>query len=187
MLSRPGAGPLLPSRDQQTAVNPLLKILANPLGLLRVASGHCVCHKSGITHWKAIHRVHPHLTHSPGRSWGQRCLELGKWAAKCAWLSFAKFHQKGSKIAGEKVFKFRCFKETKKKDESVKSTFKTTFELRSDVTHCCVSRLQAADLDQMSCPDQPPPSSVGSEEGDLHLLSKLFRPWRVERNSVSFT
>lgn len=26
-----------PSRDQQTAVNPLLKILANPLGLLRIA------------------------------------------------------------------------------------------------------------------------------------------------------
>lgn len=49
-------GPLLhdcserrhPSRDQRTPVNPLLKILANPLGLLRIASGHCVCHKSGI-------------------------------------------------------------------------------------------------------------------------------------------
>ena len=55
-------GPLLracserhhPSRDQQTAVNPLLKILANPLGLLRIASGHCVCHKSGIMQRKAV-------------------------------------------------------------------------------------------------------------------------------------
>lgn len=55
-------GPLLhacserrhPSRDQRTPVNPLLKILANPLGLLRVASGHCVCHKSGIRQWKAV-------------------------------------------------------------------------------------------------------------------------------------
>lgn len=55
-------GPLLhdcserrhPSRDQRTPVNPLLKILANPLGLLRIASGHCVCHKSGIRRWKAV-------------------------------------------------------------------------------------------------------------------------------------
>lgn len=66
-------GPLLhacsershPSRDQQTAVNPLLKILANPLGLLRIASGHCVCHKSGITQWR-LSMVHQHLTHCLG-------------------------------------------------------------------------------------------------------------------------
>lgn len=37
-----------PSRDQRMSVNPLLKILANPLGLLRLASGHCAFHKSGI-------------------------------------------------------------------------------------------------------------------------------------------
>lgn len=62
LLSKGWGGPLLhdcserrhPSRDQRTPVNPLLKILANPLGLLRIASGHCVCHESGIRQWKAV-------------------------------------------------------------------------------------------------------------------------------------
>lgn len=108
----PGGGPLLPSRDQQTAVNPLLKILANPLGLLHIASGHCVCHKSGITHWKA----HPQGAPTPDP------LSRHVWGAKVpvavqlsSIVRFAELHQvppKGSKVEGSKVFKFRCFKKS---------------------------------------------------------------------------
>lgn len=87
LLSRAGGRPPLlhgcserrhPSRDQRTPVNPLLKILANPLGLLRVASGHCACHKSGIRQWKAVNGAS--TPDPPSRHVSAR----GKGARNCA-------------------------------------------------------------------------------------------------------
>lgn len=169
-----GGGPLLPSRDQQTAVNPLLKILANPLGLLRIASGHCVCHKSGITHWKA----HPQGAPTPDP------LSRHVWGAKApvavqlsSTVRFAELHQvppKGSKVAGSEVFKFRCFKEAKK-DKSFKSKQPLNWGVMSEIA----ASVDWRPLTWIRC-NVLLNLHLHQKEARLHLQSELSRPrWLI--------
>lgn len=95
-----------PSRDQQTAVNPLLKILANPLGLLRIASGHCVWHKSGIT--QGAPTPDPLSRHVRGAK-----VQLSSA------VQFTELGQLPPNVAGRKVLIFRCLRETKKDREYI--------------------------------------------------------------------